>query len=121
MWPASSARCEHRGHEREIAADDQHAVGSTQPATAYAHANVTAVRPEVPGGDEVACPDGAPSPTRIPGSSKPTVTFRALLLRAMLSVAAPLPRAARYSAATALGRLVTPARTRPPMTISATW
>ena len=102
MRPAPSGRCEHRGHEREIAADDQHAVGSTQPATAYAQANVTAVRPEVPGGDEVACPGGAPS-TRIPGSSKPTVTFRALLLRAMLSVAASHPRPARYSAATALG------------------
>ena len=46
------------------------------------------------------------------------VTLRVLLFRAVLKVAAPRPRAARYTAATALGRLVTAASTRPPTTIS---
>ena len=52
--------------------------------------------------------------------SRPTTTLRVLLFRAVLKVAAPRPRAARYTAATALGRLVTAASTSPPTTISGT-
>src|SRR5258706_12993036 len=67
-----------------------------------------------------ACPDGLPRPRIVAGSSRPATTLRVLLLRAVLRVAAPRPRAARYTAATAFGRLVTAARTRPPTTIPAT-
>ena len=49
----------------------------------------------------VPCPDGAPNPTIVAGSSRPTPTLIALLFMAVLSVAAPLPRPARYTAATA--------------------
>ena len=48
------------------------------------------------------------------------VTLRVLLFMAVLKDAAPRPRAARYTAATALGRLVTAASTRPPTIISGT-
>src|SRR5258706_15054213 len=65
-----------------------------------------------------ACPDGLPRPRIVAGSSRPATTLRGLLLRAVLRVAAPRPRAARYTAATAFGRLVTAARTKPPTTIS---
>src|SRR5260221_72211 len=67
-----------------------------------------------------ACPDGLPRARIVAGSSRPATTLRVLLLRAVLRVAAPRPRAARYTAATAFGRLVTAARTRPPTTISGT-
>src|SRR5271154_6478432 len=63
-------------------------------------------------------PDGRPSPINAAGISRPITTLRVLLFRAVLKVAAPRPRAARYTAATAFGRLVTAASTRPPTTIS---
>ena len=53
----------------------------------------------------------------VAGSSSPAVTFSVLLFSVVLSMAAPRPRAARYTAATAFGRLVTPASTTPPVTI----
>ena len=52
--------------------------------------------------------------------SSPATTLIALLFSAMLSTAAPRPRRARYTAATAFGRLVTIASTSPPVTMSAT-
>ena len=52
--------------------------------------------------------------------SRPATTLIALLFRAMLSTAAPRRRRARYTAATAFGRLVTMASTSPPVTMSAT-
>ena len=52
--------------------------------------------------------------------SSPATTLIALLFSAMLSTAAPRPRRARYTAATAFGRLVTMASTSPPVTMSAT-
>src|SRR5215469_12403971 len=48
------------------------------------------------------------------------MTLRLLLFSAVLKVAAPRPRAARYTAATTLGKLVTAASTRPPTTSSGT-
>jgi hypothetical protein len=74
------------------------------PRPVYAQTNVTAVRPRYQAATRVPCHEGGPSPTRIAGSSRPTVTFRALLFSAMLSVAAPRPRTARYSAETAFGK-----------------
>src|SRR5215813_4585609 len=68
----------------------------------------------------VSCPDGWPRPTSVAGSKRPATTLRVLLFRAVLKVAAPRPRAARYTAATAFGRLVTAASTTAPVTISGT-
>ena len=56
----------------------------------------------------------------VAGSSSPAVTLSALLFSVVLSMAAPRPRAARYTAATAFGRLVTAASTTPPVTICGT-
>ena len=61
--------------------------------------------------------DGGPSPVMVAGSSSPAATLSALLFSVVLSMAAPRPRAARYTAATAFGRLVTAASTTPPVTI----
>src|ERR1035438_7774253 len=49
------------------------------------------------------------------GMSSPAMTLRVLLLNASLSVAAARPRRARKTAATALGMLVTAARTMAPV------
>ncbi len=65
-------------------------------------------------------PEGGPSPATHAGISSPATTLIALLFRAMLSTAAPRPRRARYTAATAFGRLVTTTSTSPPVTMSAT-
>ena len=65
-------------------------------------------------------PECGPSPATLAGMSSPATTLIALLFRAMLSTAAPRPRRARYTAATAFGRLVTIASTSPPVTMSAT-
>ncbi len=61
--------------------------------------------------------DGGPSPVMVAGSSSPAATLSALLFSVVLSMAAPRPRAARYTAATAFGRLVTAASSTPPVTI----
>ncbi len=65
-------------------------------------------------------PDGGPSPVMLAGSSSPAVTLSALLFSVVDSIAAPRPRAARYTAATAFGRLVTAASTTPPVMICGT-
>ena len=65
-------------------------------------------------------PERGPSPATLAGMSSPATTLIALLFSAMLSTAAPRPRRARYTAATAFGRLVTIASTSPPVTMSAT-
>ena len=64
--------------------------------------------------------DTGPSPVMLAGSSRPAVTLSALLFSVVLSMAAPRPRTARYTAATAFGRLVTAASTTPPVTICGT-
>ena len=61
--------------------------------------------------------DVGPSPVMVAGSSSPAATLSALLFSVVLSMAAPRPRAARYTAATAFGRLVTAASITPPVTI----
>jgi hypothetical protein len=65
-------------------------------------------------------PERGPSPASVAGISRPATTLIVLLFSAVLSVAAPRPRRARYTALTAFGRLVTTASTRPPVTMSAT-
>src|SRR5215469_13744272 len=85
-----------------------------------ASASTASVKPAYQAVTSNACPDGAPRPTMVPGSSSPAMTFRVLLFSAVLSVAAPRPRPAKYTAATALGRLVTAASTSPPVMISGT-
>ena len=68
----------------------------------------------------VVSPAGWPRPITAAGISRPMATLRVLLFMAVLKDAAPRPRAARYTAATALGRLVTAASTRPPTINSGT-
>ncbi len=81
---------------------------------------MTAVSPRYQTAMSTECTDGAPSPMIVAGSSRPAVTFSVLLFSVVLSMAAPRPRAARYTAATALGRLVTAASTTPPVMICGT-
>src|SRR6266567_96001 len=57
-----------------------------------------------------------PSPIAVAGRRKPATALIVLLFIASLRVAAPRPRRARYTAATALGRLVTAARITAPTT-----
>src|SRR5215468_10298550 len=64
--------------------------------------------------------EGGPRPVIAAGMSSPAVTLSALLFSVVLSMAAPRPLAARYTAATAFGRLVTAASTTPPVMISGT-
>ena len=64
--------------------------------------------------------DGWAKPSTAAGTSKPATTLTALELRAVLSAAAPRPLRAKNTAATALGKLVTAARTSAPTTMSAT-
>ena len=54
------------------------------------------------------------------GIKSPAATLMVLEFNAVLSAAAPRPRRAKKTAATALGKLVTAAKTSPPTTISAT-
>src|SRR5438270_5693304 len=89
-----------------------------RPRPRYAAPSVSAVRPTYHAATSVAGPDDALRPTIVAGSNSPATTFSALLFIAVLSVAAPRPRVARYTAATAFGRLGTPARMSPPTTIS---
>ncbi len=80
--------------------------------------------PEMRSSRGTTLPRASSRPTLRPGQplprarSRPTVTLSALVFIAVLSVAAPRARAARSTPATALSRLVTRARIRPPITIS---
>src|SRR5487761_1438940 len=83
--------------------------------------STAAVRTRYAAAVSVPAKDGVASPTIAPGINSPATTLRLLLVRAVLKAAAPRIFVARWTAATALGRLVTAARMTPPTTASEMW
>src|ERR1700727_3486187 len=90
-----------------------------RPDRARARARTARVRAAYQAATRLALPPGD-RPVMAAGRKRPKATLRVLLFIASLRVAGPRPRRARWTAATALGRLVIAASTMPPVTMPGT-